>query len=155
MRHLHALSFAGLLFAAVSAHAADFRVGDLLVTQPYARATVPKQPSGGVYLGIENTGKQADRLIGVATSAAKTTEIHNMTMDGNVMKMRAVDAIEIAPSSKLQMKPGNGYHIMLMGLNSQLKSNDKFTLTLTFEKAGKIEVPVQVDGATSAMQHQH
>jgi copper(I)-binding protein len=117
---------------------------------------VPNQPSGGAYFSIENTGKQNDRLIGVATTVAKSAELHNMAMDGNVMKMREVAAIDIAPAAKVEMRPGNGYHVMLMGLNQPLKRDDKFTLTLTFEKAGKVDVAVQVrdSGTTSAM-HQH
>jgi copper(I)-binding protein len=71
--------------------------------------------------------------------------MHTMSMDGNVMKMREVSSIELKPSVKVSMKPGDGYHIMLIGLKQPLKIGDKFPLTLTFEKAGKAEVTVWVE----------
>lgn len=149
-----------LLFTA-SVHAQQYRLGNLQIQNPYARATVPNQPSGAAYLGIENTGKDGDRLIGISSPIAKTVQIHTMSMDGNVMKMREVPNIDIAPSAAITMKPGSGYHIMLIGLNGQLKAGDKFPLTLKFEKSGKIDVSVMVEdkGAKSlheaGMQHGH
>ncbi len=68
-----------------------------------------------------------------------------MSMDGNVMKMREVDGIEIKPATRVAMQPGEGYHIMLIGLKKPLKAGDKFPLTLTFEKSGKVEVSVWVE----------
>jgi periplasmic copper chaperone A len=65
-------------------------------------------------------------------------------MDGNVMKMREAGQVEIKPSTRLEMKPGDGYHLMLMGLRQPLKAGETFPLTLTFEKAGKAEVKVTV-----------
>jgi copper(I)-binding protein len=142
-RSLITLAAALIISASASAH--EYKVGDLRVAHPHARATVPHQPSGAAYFGIENTGKSTDKLVAVASPVAKTAQIHTMSMDGNVMKMREVQNIEIPPSGKIVMKPGDGYHIMLMGLNQQLKPGDKFPLTLTFEKAGKIDVSVLVD----------
>jgi len=155
LRHILGLSAALLLSAAASAH--EYKVGDLLIGHPYARATVPGQPSGGAYLSIENKGKSADKLIGVASPAAKSTEIHTMSMDGNVMKMREVGSIEIKPAEKVAMQPGNGYHIMMIGLTQQLKAGDKVPMTLTFEKAGKVDVTVNVEdkSAGKADEHMH
>lgn len=153
MRIRTLFAFLAMLAVGTTAFADDYKLGDLIIKRPYARATVPNQPSGGVFFSIENTGKQGDKLIGVATTAAKRAELHTMAMEGNVMKMREVDAIEVAPSAKVEMMPGKGYHVMLMGLNRQLKRNDKFPLTLTFEKAGKLDISVQVDdmGAAGGM----
>lgn len=149
------LAFAALC-ASASAH--DYQAGTLHIDHPYARATVPGQPSGAVYMTLENQGKTSDRLIAAETPAAKKTEIHTMSMEGNVMKMRQVDGIELAPAAKVAMKPGDGYHMMLLGLNQQLKAGDKLPLTLTFEKAGKVEVSVLVQDAKQKdkmMEHGH
>ena len=146
-----------------AAHAHDYKAGDLQIQHPHARATVANQPSGAAYLAIENKGKLADKLIAVSSPVAKSAEIHTMSMDGNVMKMREVDGIDIKPSARVAMQPGHGYHIMLVGLKQALKAGDKFPLTLTFEKSGKVDVSVSVEekdaktGKTDAdaAAHQH
>lgn len=150
--------FVCALAVSVSAYAHEYDLGSLHIGHPYARATVPGQPSGGAFLSIENKGKEADKLIGVSSPAAKNAEIHTMSMDGNVMKMREVGEIELAPASTVNMTPGNGYHIMLIGLTQPLKAGDKFPLTLTFQKAGKVEVSVHVtdlSGKAADAPHQH
>ena len=134
---------AAMLMSFAWAH--DFKLGDIQILHPYARATVAQQNSGGAYLSLENRGKTDDRLIRVETGIAKSAQIHNMEMAGDVMKMREVDGIELKAGAKLVMQPGMGYHIMLVGLNRQLKAGDQFMLTLYFAKAGKIEVAVHVE----------
>ena len=138
------ISLFALAAFSLSAAAHDYQAGEVHIDHPYARATMPSQPSGAVYMTLENRGKNPDKLVAAETPAAKKTEIHTMSMDGNVMKMRQVDSVELAPAAKVAMKPGDGYHIMLLGLNQQLKAGDKLPMTLTFEKAGKVEVSVQV-----------
>jgi copper(I)-binding protein len=130
---------------------ANGSIGSLHIEQAVARPSFPGQPSGAVYLSIENDGQKPDQLISISTPIAQSTQIHTMSMDGNVMRMREVNAIEIKPSSKLVMQPGNGYHVMLIGLKQPLKSGDKFPLTLTFEKAGKLNVSVTVKDIQSGM----
>jgi copper(I)-binding protein len=155
---LYRKSFVAVALAAATilAHAHGAKVGDLRIIHPHARATVPGQPSGAAYLGIENTGKSADKLVAVSSPIAKSVAIHTMAMEGNVMKMREASAIDLAPGAKVSMKPGDGYHIMLMGLTRPLKKDDKFPMTLTFEKAGKVDVEVHVDGdAAGGMEHNH
>jgi len=126
------------------AWAHEFQLGDIHIGHPYARATLAVQSSGGAYLSLENTGKTDDRLVRVETGVARSAQIHNMEMAGDVMKMREVDAIDLKAGSKMAMKPGGGYHIMLVGLNQQLKAGDQFMMTLYFAKAGKIDVSVHV-----------
>jgi copper(I)-binding protein len=138
------LIFAAALAVSAAAFAHSFSAGDLRIGHPFARSTVPGQSSGAAYLTIENSGKNTDRLVAVASPMAKSAEMHSMTMDGNVMKMREVEGIEIKPAAKVSMKPGEAYHIMLIGLRQALKAGDKFPLTLTFEKTGKVEVSVVV-----------
>jgi copper(I)-binding protein len=148
------------LVISASASAHEYKLGDLRIAHPHARATVSGQPTGAAYFGIENIGKSADKLIAVASPAAKTAQIHTMSMEGNVMRMREAENIEIAPSAKIVMKPSDGYHIMLIGLNQPLKAGDKFPMTLTFEKAGKVDVSVWVDdkdkqAKDASMNHEH
>jgi copper(I)-binding protein len=125
-------------------HAHESTLNGLHIEHPYARPTVPMQRSGGAYLTIENKGKDADKLVAVSSPIAESVQIHTMSMDGDVMKMREVDGIELKPASKVEMMPGHGYHLMMLGLRQPLKAGDRFPLTLTFEKAGKTEVSVIV-----------
>jgi len=148
---------AALAFSTL-ASAQETRLNDLSIAAPYARATVPHQPSGAAYVTIENKGKTADKLIGASSPVAKTVEIHVMAMEGNVMKMREVGQIELKPASRIEMKPGDGYHLMLMGLKQPLKAGDSFPVTLSFEKAGKTEIKVTVQDKKDAPQgkrHMH
>lgn len=147
------ITLAVAVFATSIASAQEYSVQDLRISNPYARATAPHQPAGGAYLTIENKGKSTDKLIAASSPVAKTVEIHTMSMDGNVMKMRAVPSIEIKPAEKVEMKPGQGHHVMLMGLQQPLKAGDKFPLTLTFEKAGKTEVSVTVEDKKESGAH--
>ncbi|MBI1892466.1 MAG: copper chaperone PCu(A)C [Burkholderiales bacterium] len=156
---LRSIVFLAVLAFSKVAFAQSFTVGDLRVYHPAARPTVPAQPSGAVYLKIENNGKQNDRFIAAESPVAASTQIHTMSMDGNVMKMREVDGIDLAPGTKVEMRKGHGYHIMLMGLKNPLKTGDKFPLTLTFQKAGKIETSVVVEanagGSNKPEEHKH
>ena len=110
-----------LLAAAPLSQAHEYKLGQLEIGHPYARATVPGQPAAGAYLSIENKGSAPDRLVGVSSPVAKSGEIHTMAMEGNVMKMRELEGgLEVKPGQKIAMQPGNGYHIMLMGLSKPI-----------------------------------
>ena len=140
--------FLWLCVAALSTgavHAAGYRAGNISITDPHARPTVPGQPGGAAYLTLENTGS-ADRLVGVASPVAQSAGIHTMRMDGDIMRMREAGELPLPPAAKVAMKPGMGYHIMLNGLKQPLKEGATFPMTLTFEKAGKVEVTVIVNG---------
>lgn len=136
---------ASALFAAsVGAH--EYKAGDISVDHPYARATVPGQTSGGAYLTLENRGSNADALVAAQSPAAQSVEIHTMAMtDNNVMRMREVGSIDLQPKQKVVMQPGDGYHLMLIGLKAPLKAGDKLPLILTFRKAGKVETTINVE----------
>ncbi len=125
-----------LIFAAGMTHA------QATVDGAYARATVGKQANGAAYLQLSAKGD--DTLLSASAPVANRVEIHTMRMDGDVMKMRALDKLDIKGGEKLQMQPGAGAHIMLMGLKQPLKAGDSFPLTLTFRKAGKLTVEVKV-----------
>lgn len=133
--------------------AQDFEVGSLRVEQPWARATPGRAPNGAVYLTVTNQGATADRLVRASSPAAKHAGLHSHSMEGGVMKMRPVAAIEVAPGSPTVFAPG-GLHIMLMGLTAPLKEGERFPVTLTFERAGSLEIEVTVE-KLGAMQPSH
>ena len=135
------------MLVAVSALAQQYTLQDLRIDHPYARATPPGAQSGGVYATIENRGTSKDRLVRVASPAATSVELHSMTMDGNVMRMRAVDALDIAPGAKVTLGSA-GYHVMLVGLVRPLVAGDRIPVTLTFEKAGAVDVTAVVEAMT-------
>jgi copper(I)-binding protein len=92
-------------------------------------------------------------LISAASPAAGLVQIHEMAVDGGIMKMRAVQGVDLKPGATTELRPG-GFHVMLEGLKQPLKQGDKIPLTLTFEKAGSIEVKVEVE-AMGAASHLH
>ena len=115
-------------------------VGDLEITQAWIRATLPGQPAAGGFLTVENKGKEADQLLSASSTLTAATQIHEMKMDGDVMKMAELaDGIEIPAGGKVELKPG-GYHIMFLGLDKQVMEGETVKITLTFEKAGAVEV---------------
>jgi copper(I)-binding protein len=138
------------LAVTASAAAHDYAIGALHIGHPYARATVPGQPSGAAYMTIKNNGKEDDKLLHITSPVAQNAQVHTMSMEGNMMKMREVPVLDLPPAARIAMQPGNGYHIMLLGLKRPLKAGEKIPLTLTFEKAGKIEVSAPVESLQSS-----
>lgn len=134
----------------VFAAGAKVSTGPVQIRHAYARATVPNQPTGAAYVTFENTGKSADRLVSLSSPVARQVEMHTMTMDGNMMKMRQVEAIELKPAGSVTMKPGDGYHLMLTGLKKPLKTGESFPMTLRFEKAGRVRITVAVEAVAPA-----
>ena len=114
--------------------------------RPWARATPKGASVGGGYMTITNTGAAPDRLVGGSTDIAKSFEVHEMKMDGGVMKMRSVaGGLEIKPGQTVTLDP-SGYHVMFVGLKDQLKQGGHFKATLDFAKAGKVDVDFVVEG---------
>lgn len=99
--------------------------------------------TGAVFMTLANEGQEDDRLIAAQTDVAATVEIHQTTMDGDVMWMQSVSAIEIPAGGQVELKPGD-YHIMLIGLHRNLAVGDQFSVTLTFEKSGTLVVEAEV-----------
>jgi periplasmic copper chaperone A len=122
----------------------SYKLGQLVIEAPWARATPQGAQVGGGYLKITNTGKEADHLIGGSLPVATSVEVHQMTMSDGVMKMRKMDhGLEIKPGQTVELKPG-GSHLMFNGLREGLKPGQTLTGTLQFEKAGSIEVEFHV-----------
>ena len=139
------LSTLAVLFA-TSARAEDVKAGDLVISQGWARATPAGSKTGGGFLTIENKGSTPDKLIGASADVAGKTDVHEMKMDGGVMKMRPVEGgLTIDPGKTVKLAPG-GYHLMMTDLKKPLKQGDKLPLTLQFEKAGKVSVTLDVEG---------
>ncbi|MBI5319839.1 copper chaperone PCu(A)C [Bradyrhizobium sp.] len=137
-----AIALAALVTAPV--HAQEVKAGDLVITQPWSRATPSGAKVAGGYLTVENKGKSVDRLVSGSAEIAGRIEIHEMAMDGGVMKMRPLDkGLVIDPGKTVKLAPG-GNHIMLMDLKNPLKQGDKVPVTLQFEKAGKVNVSLDV-----------
>jgi copper(I)-binding protein len=157
MRHVTRLALAAAFSTiafAVSAH--DYKVGELKIDHPWARATPGAIKTGAIYFSVTAQGDTPDRLIAVETPRAAKAEMHTQILDGDVMKMRQVSAIEINPGEPTVLKPG-GMHIMLVGLTAPMREKERFPMTLTFEKAGKIEVQIAVEavGARDAGHDDH
>lgn len=144
------------LFAATPAFAHDITHGDLELNGPFARATLPNAPVAGGFLTIVNTGSEDDRLVSASAAVAKDTQIHEMAMDGDVMKMRQLaDGIPVPAGGTVVLEPG-GYHIMFMGLNAAFVEGETVPVTLTFEKAGDVVVDLHIAAAAAdAPAHGH
>lgn len=144
------LALAGLALAAQLAAA------QTTVTDPWVRGTVPQQQATGAFMQI--TSAQGGKLVSASSPVAGVVEIHEMAMDGNVMKMRAIPGLDLPPGKAVDLKPG-GYHVMLMGLKQPLKDGETVPLTLVVEgKDGKretidVKAPVKALGASHSMKH--
>lgn len=142
----------GLCIGAVAlwtgqAHAHDFRQGDLVIDHPYATPSPGGTRNGGVYFkSLRNRGHQADRLLAARSAVAERVELHQMQMDGQVMRMREVAAIELPARTEVHLRHGGAgsHHLMLINLKQPLKDGDRFDLELVFEKAGTRQVHVWV-----------
>jgi copper(I)-binding protein len=153
---MHRRLFASLALAIglPVAHAHEYGLGSLVIDHPWTRPTVAGQSVGGGYLGIHNRGSAADRLLGGTSSAAAKVEVHEMRMEGDVMRMREVGGLALPAGGRVKLEPG-GLHLMLVGLKAPLKVGDKVPLTLRFEKAGQIEVMLHVEHSPTAAPADH
>lgn len=135
-----------LKLAAAAAAASTVKVGDLVISAPWSRATPGGAKVAGGYLTITNTGSAPDRLVGGSFEQASRFEVHEMSMKDGVMTMRPVSGgLQIAPGQTVALAPG-GYHLMFMDLKQPLKEGEKVKGTLTFEKAGSVAVTFDVRG---------
>ena len=152
MKRRQILIFASLAItaAAMSARAHAFKAGDIDIGHPFARATLPGQPAAAVYLRLDNRGR-ADKLVkgSVGKDIADRVEIHLMQMDGDVMRMREIDTLDVPANKTTVLQPG-GTHLMLVGLKAPLKEGARIPVTLRFEKAGEVQVTVSVESVKPA-----
>jgi periplasmic copper chaperone A len=167
MRHtlLAPALLAALLAPAASAHHgegvhaeraqhAELRAGDVVITAPWTRAAGQGQNGAG-YLTLRNTGSTPDRLLAAESPAARVVELHTHIRDGEVMRMRPVNAIALPPGQAVRLEPG-GLHLMLIGLTRPLLRGESVPVTLRFERAGSIELRLSVEAAGArAPAHHH
>ena len=143
MKLLIAVCVAGVMLAGSPAVAYGYGAGDLQVRHPWARATPPGAQVGAAYLEIHNSGKEPDRVVGVATPAAERVEMHVQVREGDIVKMREVQRFEVPARQGLTLRPG-GSHLMLVGLRKPLVTGERIPLTLRFERAGELKIEVEV-----------
>lgn len=122
----------------------------------WVRASVQGQGASGAFMTL--TASEPVTLVGVASPVAGIAEVHEMRMEGDVMRMRAASTLPLVPGKKLELKPG-GYHVMLMDLKKPLKAGTSVPLTLQFRNAKgessklELQVPVAVQGGNSPHKH--
>jgi copper(I)-binding protein len=114
----------------------------VVVEAPWARASVGNSRIAVAYMTLHNGGAAPDRLLGVQAAVGRA-ELHTMTMDNNVMRMRPVEAVDIPAGGSAMLGP-NGLHIMLLDLREPLRAGSTLALTLRFERAGSVDVSVPV-----------
>ena len=125
------------------ANAQNAKVGSVEIENAYTRATVPGQMAAGGFMKIENKGK-ADQLISASSPVAGEVQLHEMAMEGNVMKMRQVKDIPVPANGAVELKPG-GLHLMFMNIKAPLTAGETVPVKLKFAKAGEVEVKMPVN----------
>ncbi|MFO1085396.1 MAG: copper chaperone PCu(A)C [Reyranellaceae bacterium] len=155
MSFLRIVFAAALALAASAAHAADYKLGAIEIKQPWTRATPPTAPAGGGFLVLVNTGTTPDRLIAATSPNSAKVELHEMTMEGSIMRMRELPkGIELPPGATVTLKPGS-LHLMFIDLKAPFAKDTKVPATLVFEKAGSISVELTVEAMGTSAPGQH
>eukprot|EP01032_Pedospumella_encystans_P006381 gene6381-7640_t len=126
---------------------APVMTGDLELTAGFTKAMLPGQPVGGGFITITNKGGEDDRLLSATSAQAGEVQLHEMAMEGDVMKMRQLnDGIAIPAGETVELKPG-GLHLMFFKVSDPFKEGATVNVTLTFEKAGAVDVVLPVGPA--------
>jgi len=146
------ISLSAVAFTA-GAFAQNAKVGSVQIENAYTRATVPGQQVAGGFMKIENKGA-ADQLISASSPVSGEVQLHEMAMEGNVMRMRQVKEVVVPAGGTVELKPG-GLHLMFINIKAPLTAGETVPVKLKFAKAGEVEVkmPVNVTGNPGAMKH--
>jgi copper(I)-binding protein len=147
---LKALLIAAIGFGGL-ANAQNAKVGGVQIENAYTRATVPGQQAAGGFMKIENKGA-ADQLVSASSPVAGEVQLHEMAMDGNVMKMRQVKDIAVPAGGAVELKPG-GLHLMFMNIKAPLTAGETVPVKLKFAKAGEVEVKMPVNAMGAGAGH--
>jgi copper(I)-binding protein len=136
-----------------NSHAQTAKAGSLQIEAAYTRATVPGQMAAGGFMKIENKGA-VDQLLSASSPVAGEVQLHEMAMEGNVMRMRQVKEVLVPAGAAVELKPG-GLHLMFMNIKAPLTAGETVPVKLKFAKAGEVEVkmPVNAMGNSGAMKH--
>ena len=139
---VHLIVIAGIAFSS-SLSAQSALVGPIKIENAYTRATVPGQQVAGGFMKIENKGT-TDQLVSASSPLAGEVQLHEMAMEGNVMKMRQVKDITVPAGGSIELKPG-GLHLMFMNIKAPLAAGESVPVKLKFAKAGEVEVKMPVN----------
>jgi len=131
------------MLQALAAWAHTHEKGDIQVRHPWSRATPPGAKVAVGYMEIRNTGTQHDRLLSASTAVAKRVELHVTQREGEVTRMRPAQSFEIPARERFALRPG-GPHLMLVDIARPLAKGERFTMTLRFERAGELEIELEV-----------
>ncbi len=129
-----------------------FAQSELVIENPYARATPPNAVNSAIFMTIKNTGNEDRTLISASTSIAKKVELHTVVKTDGMMKMREVDTIDIPKNKDVMLKPG-GLHIMLFELTQPLKEEEFIDVTLNFKNGDKEQFKAPVKKVMAGMKH--
>jgi len=155
MKHnlLGSMLMSAVLGLGLTAQAQVAKVGAIKIEDAYTRATVPGQQVAGGFMKIDNKGA-TDLLVSASSPIAGEVQLHEMSMEGNVMKMRQVKDIPVPAGGMVELKPG-GMHLMFMNIKAPLASGETVPVKLKFAKAGEVEVkmPVNAMGSPGVMKH--
>ncbi len=144
MRPIAFVFAAAFALALNPAHAGDYKAGSLDISDPWSRATPKGSSVAAGYMKITNNGSTPDRLVSGSSDVASKFEVHEMSMENGVAKMRPVKGgLEIKPGETVELKPGS-FHVMFAGLKKPLSAGEHFKATLVFEKAGPVSVDYDV-----------
>ncbi|WP_430256602.1 copper chaperone PCu(A)C [Neorhizobium sp. DAR64872/K0K18] len=136
-----------------TASGASVKLGMLKISGGYVRAMLPGQPVGGCYLVIRNTGSENDRLVSASSPLSPAVEIHEMSMQGQIMKMRRLDGgISVPAGQTVELKP-SGLHLMFTKVATPFKQGESVPLTLNFEHTGRLELSLPVEAFRPGNQH--
>ena len=156
MTHFKEITFAtaltlGAILGFTDANAHEIKTGSISISHPWARQSPSGVDVAAGFMTITNSGKEADRLVKATAAIAPTVQLHEMKMEGDVMKMAEIQGgIVIPPGAAVELKP-KSLHVMFMGLKTPVKEGDVITGTLTFEKAGTVEVDYEVMAPNAGM----
>ncbi len=146
------LLIASLLSPSLFALAHDYSAGQLHIEHPWSRAMPPVAPTAAAYFVLHNKGAESDRLLSVTTPHAGKAELHEHIHADGLMKMQQVQSVAVPAGGEVRFEP-MGYHVMLFNLQQQAREGERFPLTLTFEKAGAVEVDVAVEKEAPVVEH--
>jgi hypothetical protein len=122
------------------------------IENAYTRATMPGQQVAGGFMKIENKGNSTDQLLSANSPIAGEVQLHEMAMEGNVMKMRQVKDIAVPAGGAVELKPG-GLHLMFMNIKAPLSAGETVPVKLKFAKAGEVEVKMPVNAMGQNAKH--
>lgn len=142
------------LLSPMFASAHEYSAGELHIEHPWSREMPPVAPTAAAYFVVHNKGAEADRLISVSTPHAGKAEMHEHVHADGLMKMQQVQSVAIPAGGEVKFEP-MGYHVMMFNLKQQAKDGERFPLTLTFEKAGAVEVEIAVQKDAPAGEQPH